>query len=121
MTIFLIVILPLLGGAWRRWWGSERPSWAPGGYRAAQAIAGALILTGLLLLLGQPLWYAGIKAVLAIAFLAESAQSLPFVWHMWDDIDSRWQLPKLGRWFTGHTTYAEATCGALVFGLAALI
>lgn len=115
----------ILGAAWRRWWGDVAASWWPWkrangtniGYRGFQACAGLLILFGLLVSNGSPLLYASIKAGLAIGFLTAMAQSIPHVWAAWDWLDSKIALPK--QWpFDGHTTYAEATAGAIVFGIA---
>jgi len=43
--IWSLVIAAVLGAAWRRWFGSERPSWAHTGYRATQIIAGMAVLS----------------------------------------------------------------------------
>ena len=117
MTLALAIIL---GAVWRRWWGDERPSWAFPGFRATQAVAGFAVLLGICLLHGHFLTGSAIRAGLALAFLTFCAQSIPHVWAAFDWIDG-WLprgLPKLGRWFTGWTTYAEATAGAIVWAIA---
>jgi hypothetical protein len=114
------LILAIVAGAvWRRWWGDERPSWAFPGFRALQAVVGFGALFGICIAKGIFLPDAAIRAGLALAFLTFCAQSIPHVWAAWDWIDG-WLprgLPKLGRWFTGWTTFSEATAGAVVWAI----
>ena len=124
MTTVALVLAIVCGAAWRRWWGSTPALWWPWkrangdgiGYRATQAVAGAVALAGLCWWAGSPWWLAVLTGGLATGFLAERAQSLPIVWEMWDRLDWLVRLPRLP-FFTGWTTYAEATCGALVWAL----
>lgn len=117
MTIALAI---LAGAIFRRWWGDARPSWAFPGFRGLQALGGLLALFALCLWAGTAWPLAALKAGLAIGFLTAVAQSIPHVWQAFDWLDGRLPrgLPKLGRWFTGWTTYSEATAGALVFAVA---
>jgi hypothetical protein len=117
----MILALTLISGAlWRRWWGAERPGWAPAGYRFTQALVGFGLLCGLSLWAGD-LWYsAAARAGLAVGFLAWTGVSIPHVWALWAAIDARigpLSLP----FFRGHTAFAEATAGALIFYAALVI
>ena len=111
----LFSVALVLGAFWRRWWGAERPSWAFPGYRITQGVVGIAMVFGLALLAGHSWWIAGIRGALAIAFMSSVAMAIPHVWDAWAWIENNIGTPKLGRWFAGHTTYAEATCGAVVF------
>jgi hypothetical protein len=79
-----MLIAALLGSAWRRWFGSARPSWAYPGYRATQILAGLAALFGLGLWTGEEYWRAALDAALAIGFmtLPISISRQPFVWVM---------------------------------------
>lgn len=113
----------VLGAAWRRWWGSERPAWAFPGYRAMQAGVGVLLLCVLGLLTKEPVWRAALDAGLAIGFLSLpiKVSLYPFT-KFWLWVDTRWGTPRLlGSWLTGYTTYAELTGGAAVWFLATLV
>lgn len=108
--IFLAIIL---GAIWRRWWGDERPSWAFPGFRGMQFAVGVLALAAL-----NPTWLGLATAVIAIVIVTLPIRFFRPIWWAWEQIDSRWGVPNLGRWFYQHTNYAEATQGALIFALA---
>jgi hypothetical protein len=116
-----IALSALAGGAWRRWWGDERPAYAFRGFRALQASAGVLALGLFCYLAGAPIWLAAVKAGLAIGFLTTMAESIPHIWRAWEAADYRWGTPRWGRMLTGYTAYAEATCGAVVWAIATMI
>ena len=119
VTTLTIILTVLAGAAWRRNWGDVRPSWAFPGFRAAQAVTGFTVLLAVCILAGHPWWSAAIRSGLALGFLTAMAQSIPHVWAAFDWIDGKLPkgLPK--QWpFDGWTTYAEATSGAIVFGIA---
>lgn len=110
----------VLGALWRRWWGSERPSWAFSGYRATQAVVGLALLFLLGLWTGEAWWRAALDAGLAIGWLTLPIKiSLFGHTQFWEWLDSKVTLPDW--WESGYTTYAEASGGALVFLLATSI
>lgn len=114
------ILALLLGAAWRRWFGAERPSWAFPGFRAMQIVAGILTLGILCYLAGGSFWRAPLIALLATGWLIERAQSIPVVWEGWFRLDALLgpRFPAITPAFTGWTTYAEATAGALVWAIA---
>jgi len=116
-----IALAAVLGGLWRRWWGDERPSYAFPGFRALQASLGVLALAGCCYLAGASWWLAAAKAGLAIGFLTTMAESVPHIWRAWEAVDYRFGTPRWGRMLTGYTAYAEATCGAAVWAIAAAL
>lgn len=115
MLIASITLSALLGAAWRRWWGDERPAWAPPGYRAAQAAIGFAMLAAICILAGHAWWGALLRSALALAFMAAMAESIPHIWRAWDWVDSRWSMRSRWRLFDGYTTKAELTAGAVVW------
>ena len=129
--IAALIAAVIAGAIFRRWWGDAAASWWPWkrangtniGYRGFRAVTGFVTLGAVCLLAGHPWWSAAIRAGFAIGFLTAMAQSIPHVWAAWDWLDGKLPrgLPKLGRWFTGHTTYSEATCGGIVWAFAVLL
>ena len=122
MTTISIVLAIILGAAWRRMFGSDRPDWAFPGYRGLQALGGLLVLFALCLWTGTAWPLSALKAGLAIGFLTAYGQSIPHVWAAWDWLDGRMRLPRLwgtegGAW----TAYSEATAGACVWLIAVLV
>jgi hypothetical protein len=120
----VIILLALIAGvAWRRWWGDERPSWAYPGYRATQALSGWAVLF-LLCVIADPgdILRNAARAALVIGFMSLPIRvSMYGFTDFWKWVDERVGTPKLGRWFTGYTTYAEATQGAALWLLAVII
>lgn len=121
MTLAAIALAIVCGSAWRRFWGSERPSWAFPGYRAVQASLGVLALVMLGRMAGDSWVISGARAAIVIGFLSTMAESVPHVWRAWEEVYIRWGVPNLGPWLRDWTAWAELTAGALVFGLAMLI
>ena len=122
MTILLAVIL---GAAWRRWLGSERPSWAHPGYRATQIIAGIIVLSVVQVVDGSWIFRAILDSSLAIGFmlLPISISREPFV-----RLTKRLPLPTTDKlphpWkpmLQGPEPWAEVLQGMTCFGLAVLI
>lgn len=109
--IYLLAIV--LGAAWRRWWGSERPSWAFTGYRAMQAAAGFAVLF-LFLCLQAKWWVAAILAGIGIGFmtLPISISRRPF-----ERVMEKINPPNLGTWLSGPAPWGEVLEGAVVWGL----
>ena len=72
----------LLGGAWRRWFGSARADWAYPGYRGTQVAAGFAVLAFLQFIDGEALWRCALDSALAIGFmtLPIHISRQPFVW-----------------------------------------
>lgn len=102
---------------WRRWWGDERPAWAPAGYRAIQAVVGFALLFACVW--GAfPWWEAAIRSALALAFITTCAESIPHIWRAWEWVDARWSLRSRWRLLDGYTTKAELTCGAAIWAIA---
>ena len=81
-TTATIIAAVLIGAAWRRWFGSARPSWAFTGYRALQVVAGISTLALICLLNGDLKFESAIKAGVAIGFMTLPIQysRQPFVW-----------------------------------------
>lgn len=107
--IFLAIIL---GAAWRRWFGDERPSWAFPFYRGVQVIVGILAMWAL-----NPTWVGLAAAGISVGICTLPIQYFRPIWWMWQEIDARFGVPNLGRLFYQYTNYAESTQGALVFAL----
>ena len=122
MTILATALAFLAGGLWRRWWGTERPSYAFPGYRAVQASLGVLALVLLGRMAGDSWGLAAVRAGGCVGFLSlPIAISRAWAERPWLWIERRYGTPRWPPWFDGWTTYAEATAGALVFGIAMLI
>ncbi|MCW5615886.1 MAG: hypothetical protein KIT32_12265 [Rhodocyclaceae bacterium] len=108
MTLAVAIVL---GAIWRRWWGDERPPWAFPGYRGVQFAAGVVCLYAL-----HPTWLGLGMAIAAVVIATLPIKFFRPIWWAWDRVP----VPNLGRWFYQPTNYAEATQGALIFGLACL-
>lgn len=118
MTIIFAV---LLGAAWRRWFGSERPGWAFTGYRAMQVASGIGVLA---LVSGPSLLSLAISGA-AVGFMTLPIwiSRQPFLWLAkkcpWlpttDHLDHPWKSM-----LQGAEPWAEVFQGMTVFGLAAL-
>lgn len=113
----MIALAAVLGALWRRWWGDERPSWAPPKYRAIQAVVGFAVLfaIGWQIL---PWWEAAIRSGLALAFITVCAESIPHIWRGWEWVDRHWSMRSSWRLLDGYTTKGELTCGAIVWAAA---
>lgn len=130
-TNLLAVVLAILAGAaWRRWWGWLPASWWPWkrangdgiGYRAFQAVVGFVTLALILwLAAGAKIESAAIVSGIVLGFLSSIAQSVPHIWKLWELIDGKIKLPRFGTLIDGWTCYAELTCGAFVWVIAALV
>lgn len=129
----LIFIAALLGGAHRRWLGSERPAWmkpidgwwrdyfgivrpdkgAP--YRAAQIVLGVIALGLLCWANGDPWWRAPLDTAAAFGIMTVSAHTRdPFIWLM-----EKISPPKLwGDFLNGPEPWSEALQGACLWALA---
>lgn len=115
----------ILGAAWRRWLGSERPSWAHPGYRATQIIAGITVLSVVQVVDGSGILRAIFDSALAIGFmiLPIATSREPFV-----RLAKRLPLPTTDKlphpWkpmLQGPEPWAEVLQGMTCFGLAVLI
>lgn len=132
MVVLAISLAFVLGGAWRRWWGGDPPpaSWWPWRsasgdarlYRALQAVVGVAALVLLGRLAGDSWLLAAGRAGLVIGFLSlPIAISRAWAEWPWLWIERQWGTPRWGRWFTGWTTYVEASSGALVWAVAMVV
>lgn len=115
----------VLGAAWRRWFGSARPSWAFPGYRFMQIAAGFAVLFGLCQLSGDSGWFAAVKSGAVIGFMTMPIRysRRPFEW-----ITERFPLPTTGNlphpWkpmLQGPAPWAEALQGMCLWPLAVLL
>lgn len=105
MIALALIITALLGAAWRRWWGSERPGWAFPGYRGMQAIAGAVVL-----------WLAGANMVFAVAAIAFMASPIKYTRRPFEWVTERLPLPTTKNdWLNGPAPWAEALQGATLW------
>lgn len=116
----MITALVIIAGAlFRRWWGSDPPTWAPSrGFRALQSAVGIAVLWLLCWLYGFSWQEAGIRSGLAYAFLTYTGMCIPHIWDICKMIDSLFGTPNLGRWFREYTQYAEAVAGGCVWFVA---
>ena len=127
MSTLTIVLAIILGAAWRRMFGSDRPDWATPGYRGGQALIGFLVLMGLLIWYGASPAKAMTLSGLALGFMTSIAQAIPHVWAFWNWFYARVGLPRGVKFFSNPdgspapTAYAEASCGAIVWCLAAVL
>lgn len=113
----IVLSAAIIGAAYRRWWGTKRPSWAFPGYRGLQAAAGLAALFWLCVFAGNVWWLAALKSALTIGFLAQRAQSLPIIWDAWKSL-SEWLGRRGSHWLVFHwTEFAEAMAGAIVWTL----
>ncbi len=123
ITLGVALLAAVVGGIYRRWWGSPQPSWYRhkdgtdrDGWRAIQVAVG---VSTFFLLNGFD-YVALIFAVTAAILLSLSPWTTwGFWWNLWRKLDG-W-TPNLGRWFTGWSTYAEASQGAIVWTTLSLV
>ena len=118
MTALALLAAVIVGAAWRRWFGSERPRWAWTGYRAAQITAGAILLGLLCWGAGDAWWRALIDTAAAMVVMTVSAHTRdPFIW-----IAEKLHLPKMwGDFLDGPAPWAEALQGATLWSVAVAI
>ena len=119
ITAGIYLIAALLGASWRRWFGSERPSWAWAGYRATQIAAGFIVLALLQVVRGDPFWRCALDSALAVGFmtLPISISRQPVLW-----VTDRLPLPMTKNdWLNGPEPWAEVFEGAVLWGLAILL
>src|SRR6185369_392050 len=113
--VLIFVAALFLGAAWRRWFGSERPSWAYPGYRATQVALGFIVLALLQVIVGDPFWRCALDSGIAIGFmtLPISISRQPFLW-----ITKKLPLPTTKNdWLNGPEPWAEVLQGAVLWGL----
>jgi hypothetical protein len=119
------LLAALLGAAYRRWFGSARPSWAWTGYRATQIGAGFLVLAGLNWLTEDVWWRCLLDSGLAVGFmtLPIHISRRPFEW-----IAQNLNLPVTDglkdpyrTWLNGYAPWSEVFQGATLWMLAVLV
>lgn len=115
----------LVGAAWRRWFGSARPSWAWTGYRATQIAAGFIVLALIQVVRGDPFWRCALDSGLAIGFmtLPIAVSRQPFVWLARQlNLPTTANLPHPFKpWLQGPEPWAEAIQGMTLWTLATLL
>lgn len=143
MTALAALLAVLLGAAWRRWFGSERPKWmrpvdawwrdlfgiwrpdkgAP--WRAMQIVLGIVALAVLNRWAGDTLLRCVVDAAAAVGFmtLPIAVSRQPFVWAV-----QRLRLPTTEKlphpWkpmLQGPEPWAEAVQGGLLWSIAVLV
>lgn len=119
MTAAVLLLAVLAGAAWRRWYGSARPSWAFPGYRGLQIAVGIAALASMCWVAGDQWWRALAVGAAAVGFmtLPIKVSRRPFEWLM-----ERINPPKMwGTMLSGPAPWSEALQGAALWTTAILV